>query len=141
MIDRGILEETPDFYQSYFNPTKENEHASELLDHMEEGYELLKQHLMNNSRLYLVIDPDCDGFTSSALFYLYLKDVVAPRLGVEINIEYHVPKNKAHGLEAVIDKLDKEKKYDLIVLPDSSSNDYAYHETLANMGYDILVLD
>lgn len=141
LIDREILEETPDFYQAYFNPTKENEHEPELFDHMEEGYELLKRHIMSNSRLYLVIDSDCDGFTSSALFYLYLKDVIAPRLGVEINIEYHVPKNKAHGLEAVIDKLDKEKKYDLIVLPDSSSNDYSYHETLSNMGYDILVLD
>jgi single-stranded-DNA-specific exonuclease len=34
-----------------------------------------------------------------------------------------------------------EKKWDLIVLPDSSSNDYEEHKELADMGYDILVLD
>jgi single-stranded-DNA-specific exonuclease len=33
------------------------------------------------------------------------------------------------------------KRWDLIVLPDSSSNDYEEHMILTKMGYDILVLD
>ena len=141
LVDRGILEQTPEFYEAYFNPTKTNEHSPELLDHMEEGYQLLKRHLMGNGRLYIPVDPDMDGYTSASLFYLYVTECMAPRLGVTPSIEFHIPTNKAHGLEAVMDELEDDKKYDLIVLPDSSSNDYEYHETLTNMGYDILVLD
>lgn len=74
----------------------------------------------------------------------YLKNVVSPRLGKEINIEYHIPENKSHGLEAVIDDLTAAapaRKYDLVILPDSSSNDYDYHHQLKELGYDILVID
>ena len=40
-----------------------------------------------------------------------------------------------------MDLFEGEKKYDLIVLPDSSSNDYEEHKRLKDLGYDILVLD
>ena len=56
LLDRGILEQTPEFYEAYFNPTKKNEHSPNLLDHIEEGYQLLKRHLLNNSKLYIVVD-------------------------------------------------------------------------------------
>jgi single-stranded DNA-specific DHH superfamily exonuclease len=37
--------------------------------------------------------------------------------------------------------LGNEKIADLIVLPDSSSNDFTEHKFLKELGYDILVLD
>lgn len=79
-----------------------------------------------------------DGYTSSALFYNYLMDIYA-----EYNpkIDYHVPNDKAHGLEPLMKELTQNKIYDLIVCPDSASNDYEYHKQLKDLGYDILILD
>lgn len=83
--------------------------------------------------------PDVDGFTSAVVFYNYLNDVLKDKFNFEI--EYHIPEGKEHGLEVVAPMLENKKIADLIVCPDSSSNDYEYHKTLHDMGYDILVLD
>ena len=56
-------------------------------------------------------------------------------------IDYHIPDGKEHGLDTLMNILTPQKNYDIIVLPDSSSNDYEYHKILKDMGYDILVLD
>lgn len=138
MEDRGILPPIEE-REKFFSPTFENEHDPSLLDHMEEGYQLLFKHLRQGSRIYLIDDPDVDGYTSSSLFYLYLTEHL--RSYGSFTIDYHIPDGKAHGLETVMEELRDFKKYDLIVLPDSSSNDYEYHEILAALGYEILVLD
>lgn len=56
LLDRGILEKDEDFFNKFFNPTKDNELAPELLDNMEEGYQLFKKHLEKGSKIYLVVD-------------------------------------------------------------------------------------
>ena len=66
---------------------------------------------------------------------------MAARLGCKFTLDYWIPEGKEHGLEVVFKTLNKEKKYDLIFLIDSSSNDYEYHEKLSQLGYDILVCD
>lgn len=108
---------------------------------MEEGFQLLCKHLSAGGRIYLAIDCDVDGYTSSALVYLYLTEVIKPYTGWEFTIDYHIPEGKEHGLEVVMPFLSEKKKYDLIILADSSSNDYTYHQLLSEMGYDMLVLD
>lgn len=108
---------------------------------MEEGFQLLCKHLSAGGRIYLVIDCDVDGYTSSALVYLYLTEIIKSYTGWNFTIDYHIPEGKEHGLEVVMPLLSERKKYDLIILPDSSSNDYDYHQLLSEMGYDILVLD
>lgn len=139
LLDRGVLPRQ-DEVDKFLNPTRENEHNPELLDHMEEGFQLLMKHI-NGSRILLVVDPDVDGFTSSALVYSYLMNELGGCLGCEFTLDYWIPEGKEHGLEVVFKTLKDEKKYDLIILPDSSSNDYEYHEELTKLGYDIFVLD
>lgn len=106
---------------------------------MEEGYQLLKKHLKAGSRILLIIDPDVDGFTSSSLFYNYLSDNLADKYN--FTLDYHVPEGKEHGLDTLTRWLLERKIADLIVCPDSSSNDYECHEKLKDFGYDVLVLD
>lgn len=140
-MDRGILPTDLSDLNKFIHPTIDNEHNPELLDHMEEGYQLLIKHLSANGRIYLVVDADADGFTSSALVYSYLTEVIKPATGWGFTIDYHIPEGKEHGLEIVMPYLSDRKRYDLIILPDSSSNNYDYHQLLSEMGYDILVLD
>lgn len=82
---------------------------------------------------------DCDGFTSAAIMYQYIKDI-APN----INIEYYVHEHKSHGLEDLIELLvDTITPHTLVICPDSSTNDYIYHKELEELGIciNVLVLD
>ena len=106
-----------------------------LLDNIEEGVELLDKYL-DGSPIYLPIDPDVDGYTSAALFYNYLIDN-----NFNVNIIYHVPEGKEHGLSTIMDWFEQATDKALIVCLDSSSNDYEQHKELKNRGYDILVID
>lgn len=137
LIDRQLIPANDEDYQArYFSPKKDNLEDFALLDNIMAGAECLEKHIKNKSRIYLVVDSDIDGFTSSAILYNYLMENFK-----DINIEYHIPDGKEHGLDTIMPLLEHEQKYDLIILPDSSSNDYECHEKLSNMGYEILILD
>lgn len=139
LLDRGIITNNEGYINKFVNPTKEtNEISSDLLDNMEAGYQLLIRHLQNHSLIRLIVDPDCDGFTSSSLFYNYLKEHFSE---YEPNIVYHIPDGKEHGLDSIMDWFPDNGENCLIVLPDSSSNDYEYHKILYSCGYEILCLD
>lgn len=137
LIDRQLIPSDDfDYQEKYFKPKKDNLEDCSFLDNILAGAECLEKHIKNKSRIYLVVDSDIDGFTSSAILYNYLMDNFG-----EVNIEYHIPDGKEHGLDTIMPLLENEQKYDLIILPDSSSNDYECHEKLSNMGYEILILD
>lgn len=140
LLDRGVINSSQDFQEKYFNPTIANEHNPELLDHMEEGYQLLIKHLKaGGSKIYICIDCDVDGFTSAATLYNYFDKVLKPIYNFEV--EYHIPEGKEHGLQTLMPIFTKEKIADLIIVPDAGSNDYQEHKVLKDLGYDILVLD
>lgn len=123
----------------FFHPSWENELSPLGLDNIEEGSLLLEKHILNGSKIFICVDSDVDGFTSAAVFYCFLMNTYGVKYN--ISIDYHVPEGKEHGLQTLMDLFEGEKKYDLIVLPDSSSNDYEEHKHLKDLGYDILVLD
>lgn len=137
--DREVLPSQGD-NSWYFNPTRDNLCDPLMLDHMEEGYNLYKKHLENGSKIRLYVDCDVDGFTSAAVFLKYF-DVMLKDKYPNVEFTYHIPEGKEHGLRSVMEELVHEKICDLIILPDSSSNDYDEHQILSDMGYDILVLD
>ena len=137
LIDRQLIPANDEDYQArYFSPKKDNLEDFALLDNIMAGAECLEKHIKNKNRIYLVVDSDIDGFTSSAILYNYLMENFK-----DINIEYHIPDGKEHGLDTIMPLLEHEQKYDLIILPDSSSNDYECHKKLNEMGYEILILD
>ena len=141
LIDRGIIPENDDeYHQKFFNPTRENMHNPLKLDHMKEGYNLFAKHLKAGNKFYFVVDSDADGITSSAVMINYMENHLR-EIYPNFTINYHIPDGKEHGLDTLMNILTPQKNYDIIVLPDSSSNDYEYHKILKNMGYDILVLD
>lgn len=139
LLDRGIIQNIQDT-DWYFSPTSENYCDPLALDHMEEGYKLFLKHLQNGSKIRFYVDCDVDGFTSSALFINYFNDNLRNDFP-DVKISYHIPEGKEHGLRSVMNELIDDKICDLIILPDSSSNDYDEHKRLSEIGYDIFVLD
>ena len=108
------------------------------LDNIQKGAKLFKDILnKENSHILLVVDCDVDGFTSSAIIYQYIKTIKPTQ-----NISYVLHEHKQHGLQDHIQSIiDNDEYYDLIILPDSSSNDYEYHELLKTYNIKCLILD
>lgn len=140
LLDRGILKDDEDYNRKYFNPTRDCLLEPTLLDNMEKGFGMFKRHLENGSKIVFIVDSDVDGITSSSAFINYINDNLKEKYP-NIEITYILPEGKEHGLETKMDYFTNKEMCDLIVCPDSSSNDYEEHRMLRNLGYDILVLD
>ena len=79
---------------------------------------------------------DCDGFTSSSILWLYIKNIYP-----DAQLSFSVHEGKAHGLEDKIDWIEDEPNYDLVICPDAASYNVKEHIRLGELGIDCLVLD
>lgn len=129
--ERGIAN-----VEDFLDPSPANVNRPENLDNIDAGAELLIQNL--SKKILIVVDCDCDGYTSSAIMYQYIKD-----LNPSANIETAIHDAKQHGLEDIINDIvdSNETPFDLIIEPDAGSNDQEYHKVLAELGTKILVID
>ena len=123
-------------YSSFLNPTEGNLLEPLRLDNIDIGANLLIQTLKNEGHIVFIVDCDVDGYTSSAILWLYIKDIFP-----NANLSYRMHSGKQHGLEDMIDRLEKEDCIDLILIPDAGSNDLVYHERLRAIGVPVIVLD
>ena len=121
----------------YYAPRSEFLQSPIDLENIGEAAMLLEEVIKLGQRILIVVDSDNDGFTSATIMYNYLKD-----LAPELEIDYLHHEGKQHGLQDHIKNLmDEGAKYGLVILPDSSSNDYEYHESLKEINTSVLVLD
>ena len=95
-------------------------------------------HISANHKALVIVDCDCDGFTSAALLINYLYDLVPS--WVETNLKWWVHEGKQHGLNDCMDYINSHD-FDLILVPDAGSNDYEAHAALKALGKDIIILD
>ena len=114
------------------------------------GLELLKEaateliYAVNlNIDTFLIVDADCDGFTSSALLYNYLYDAFPTWVAAHLHILLH--DSKQHGLSDHIQFLEEGRlasgKPFLILIPDAGSNDTDQCKKLNELNCSIIVLD
>lgn len=96
---------------------------------------MLIKHISAGHKILIQIDSDCDGYTSAALLINYL-NCLFPAF-VQNNIIYRFHNGKEHGIILATIPDDVQ----LVIAPDSSSNDYEVHEELAKRNVDVLVID
>lgn len=126
---------------AYFKPTAEYLQSPNDFKDIRLAAALYLRVVLNDkppySKVLIVVDSDNDGYTSAAIIYQYTK-----RLNCHCKIDYWLHEGKQHGLQDHIDKLmDQNCEYDLIILPDSSSNDAHYHDMLEEINTPCLILD
>ena len=129
---RGIAPENLDHY---LHTTIEDIIDPGTIANIHAGAQMLIKHIYNEDKIFIQVDSDCDGYTSSALLINYLNSRF-PGFA-QNNISYRLHTGKQHGL--ILDTIPKNVK--LVIAPDSSSNNYAEHEALHNAGIDVLVID
>ena len=119
----------------YLNTTDNDILDPKLFDNMEDGAKMLIKHIANKDKVLVIVDCDCDGFTSAALLLNYL-NCLFPAF-VKDNISYYIHEGKVHGIE--MEAITKDIK--MVIAPDSSSNQFEEHKILKEQGIDVLVLD
>lgn len=132
LYNRDIpVEEQSNWLNAYWNDVN-NFH---LLKNIKEAAIMIINHCMyTSSKITILQDADADGLTSSAIIANYIHRIC----NKEPTILIH--EGKAHGLADIdLDKIIETTS--LLILPDSSSNDYEQHKYLHDNGVDIVVLD
>lgn len=113
-----------------------------LLDEnkMLQGIKLIQETMRNNQDIMIVVDCDCDGWTSAAILINYLTCIDEEYVREHVHWIHH--KGKEHGLADVVDTiLETFESLSLVVCPDSASNDRGEHERLAAANIRTLCLD
>ena len=124
----------------YLNTTDEDI-ANPLLfgkENMEKATIAIANAVNNNLNTLVLVDCDCDGYTSAAILINYLYDLF-PTF-VTQHLKYYLHEDKTHGLSDCIDYIEK-NDFKLIIIPDAASNDYEYHFQLKEEGRQIIILD
>ena len=124
--------------EAFLNPTREYLQPPACLKGMAVGAGMYLRIVNKpDSHVLIVVDSDNDGYTSAAIIYQYTR-----RLNPNCKVDYWLHEGKQHGLQDHIDRLmEQDYKYDLIILPDSSSNDANYHDMLEEINTPCLILD
>ncbi|CAL8901975.1 putative single-strand DNA-specific exonuclease; phage SPbeta [Bacillus pumilus] len=117
---------------SVLNPSAAYEQSYSSLCNINKASELLLDHLKNGSNIFIQIDSDTDGITSSVILMKYIK-----KMFPKSKITYRMHEGKEHGiiLDTVPDNTD------LVIIPDAGSNQYEIHKELKERGCDVLVID
>lgn len=124
----------------YMNTTDEDINSPLLLgeEKLKNAAAALTQAILSNESVLIIVDCDCDGFTSSALLINYLYDVFPS--WVENNLHWFLHEEKEHGLGDCMEYI-SQRQFSLIIVPDAGSNDYQYHKQLKQQGRTVIILD
>lgn len=134
LIDRGVKD-----IEGFLNPSEKCELNPYDLENIEAAAAMLLKHLRANNGILFVIDCDCDGFTSSAILWLYIKNIFP-----DAKLDFIVHEHKQHGLNDLIGKIEanlNDSNYKLVICPDAASYDVKEHERLYELNIDCLILD
>jgi len=129
--DRGVQD-----LENFMYPSKKCELDPYKLDNIELAADKLLEHLRKNSSICFVVDCDADGFTSSSILWLYIKNIFP-----NANLNFTIHEHKQHGLEDKIDWFIDEEQFDLVVCPDAASFDILCHKRLKEINTDCICLD
>ena len=143
LYNRGIEK---DDILHYMNLSDQDINSPLLLgeQNLKNGLKLLLNIIKNDENAVIIVDCDCDGYASAALLINYLYKIFPS--WVNGNLTWIMHNSKQHGLsdcyEAIIEGNPiTNKKYSLVICPDSGSNDYTYHKILYDNGIKTLILD
>lgn len=137
LYNRGI---TADKQETWLNAGYEYILPWTMLDYdkIKRAVFMLSNAIQKNKKIALIVDCDCDGYTSSAIFMNYFYKI-EPTWAAN-NIVYYHHDGKEHGLNDLKKEI-AENDIDLIISPDGASNDKDAQQYLNNLGIDIIILD
>ena len=137
LINRGIAEQDLVHYMNLTDADISDPFSFDKQT-VTEACELLMHNVAFKKRICIIVDSDCDGYTSSAILINYLYDL-SPDYTRE-NVFWFFHEGKQHGLEDAMDWLDTMDP-NLVIIPDAGSNDLEEIQQLTEKGIGVIILD
>lgn len=109
------------------------ENDYQQLDNIDKAVKCLLKHVENDGRVFTVADCDVDGVCSFTELYMYLKSTFP-----NLKMKYSIHTGKQHGLS---NDIEVPNGTTLVIMTDSSSEDFEQHKKLKEQGIDVIVLD
>lgn len=138
LFNRGI--KTKEEIKHYMNLTDADINSPEAF-----GEELLKfaaiqvhAAIDTNKEVCVVVDADCDGYTSSAILINYLYDLNP--VWVENHVHWYMHTGKQHGLADCMDWIE-DMGAELVIVPDGGTNDTEQLNQLQAKDIEVIILD
>ena len=129
----GTLGIKPEDVDSFIKEPRETDQDNPwLLDNMKQAVETAYSKLKEGAHVFVQVDSDTDGYTSSAVLINYLK-----RRFPEVTITYALHPGKEHGIVPVAIPEDAT----LLFIPDAGSNNYAEQKWAIESGKTLIILD
>lgn len=135
---------SPTFLEDYFlgcgvnklssfldKPDMFDEEPGHTLTNISAGVKMLMRHIDRGSSIFLQVDSDCDGYTSAAIMYSFIKEV-----SPDTEIFWNIHPAKEHGIFPE----DVDWDYELVIVPDAGSNQLEETEELSRRA-DVLIID
>ncbi len=122
--------------KNFFRPSIESLHDPFLMDGMEPATYRVIQALTENERITVYGDYDVDGTCSTALLYLFLKELDA-------NVEYYIPKRltEGYGLSAAGIEYIKGRGTSLMIAVDCGITAIEETELVNKLEMDLIICD
>lgn len=138
LYNRGI---TTDKQENWLNAGYEYIIPWTMLDYnkVKRAVYMLANIIKQNKKIALIVDSDCDGYTSSAIFMNYFYKF-EPAWAAN-NIIYYHHEGKEHGLNDLKKEIIESNNIALVVSPDGASNDKEAQRELNKNDIKIIVLD
>jgi single-stranded-DNA-specific exonuclease len=118
--------------EAFLNPDESVINHWSLLNNIDKAVDCLLWHLEKNNNLFIQVDSDCDGLTSSAILINYLNKTFP-----KAKIKWRLQEDKSHGVK--VDTVPDGTH--CVIIPDAGSNQFQEHEELKERGIDVIVLD
>jgi single-stranded-DNA-specific exonuclease len=114
-------------------PTEEELHNPYLLKNVELARDRIIQAIELKQNIEILCDPDPDGISSTSLLYQYL-------LNYTDRLSYlYKQRSVGHGVQHVVNDIPDDT--DLLIIVDSSSNEWEACKTITEREIDIVIID
>jgi single-stranded-DNA-specific exonuclease len=127
LINRGIED-----IQSFLHTSEKDAIHWSKLKNIDKATDCLIDHIKKENNIFIQVDADPDGYTSSATLINYLT-----KLFPKIGIQWRLHEGKEHGV--IVDKVPN--GINLVIIPDAGSNQFEEHKQLRERNIDVIVLD
>ena len=134
LINRGIEDPV-----HYLNTTDDDIIDPIIIHNMTAAARCLVTHIAAEDDVFINIDSDCDGYTSSAFLINWLYRSFP---GFAANhLYWGMHEDKGHGL--LMNEIFKTipTKYKLVICPDAGSEEFEKHKEIKNAGLDLIIID
>jgi len=133
-----VLRDVTNFSQAkfYFRPTLDDLHDPFLMNGMEDATARILDALVNNEPICIYGDYDVDGTCSTALLYLFLKELDA-------NVSFYIPKRLTEGYGLSVPAIDYVKDMGATLLISVDCGITAIEEAVyaKKLGIDMIICD